>query len=107
MTSIRDRIMGKNEPKADAKAKSEPKAEAAPPPATMPDAEPPKPKPKVTLKQLTGWRDDLIDILGEIDEVDASDPYLTDAKAFGTQAVACLGKQIRAEGGDLPAGKPS
>lgn len=51
----------------------------------------PKPKTK-TPEQL---QKSLQDTLGEFPEVTAEDPYLTDAKAFLTQALACLGKQIK------------
>jgi len=37
----------------------------------------------------------LQDNLDQFPEVTADDPYLSDAKAFLQQAIACLGKQIR------------
>ena len=46
MTSLKDRIMGKSEPKAEAPSKA-------------------KPKPP-TVKQLTGLRDDVGSILGDL-----------------------------------------
>ena len=122
MTSIRDRIMGTGKDKP--KAKAEPKAEPKPPsgdhgppdggeplvmptPSPLPEVEPPKPKPRATSKQLNGWRDGLASILGDLEEVATDDPYLIDAQAFATQARVSLEKQIKAEGGDRPTGKPA
>jgi hypothetical protein len=42
---------------------------------------------------------DLEGALKKLQELASTDPYLTDAQAFLTQAIACLGKQVTVEFG--------
>ena len=47
---------------------------------------------------------DLADILEDLKALQSTDPYLTDADAFLTQAIVCIEKQIVTEGKpDAPA----
>jgi hypothetical protein len=90
---IKEWLMSKDKPE------TEPVEADAPMPPPMAEPEPmPKPKP-ISARGLAEIQKELGEVLKRLAAAQSSDPYLADAQAFLTQAVACLGKQITAEGG--------
>ena len=63
----------------------------------------PKRRRRTSIRTMKG---DLQDILDDLIALASTDPYLTDAQAFLTQAIVMIEKQIIAEGGPKPEPKP-
>jgi hypothetical protein len=83
--------MGKAPDKADASNKAEA-------PAKAPRKAPARPR----RRSVNTIKGDLEMSLADLIALASSDPYLVDAQAFLTQAVACLGKQVMTEGRKEP-----
>ena len=58
------------------------------------------PKRQRVMRRAVNEGRDTLEQLGEVSGVASAEPYLTDAKAFITQAVVMLRKQLVSEYGD-------
>jgi hypothetical protein len=74
----------------------------APAKAEAPSKAPRKAPARPRRRSVNTIKADLEMSLADLIALASTDPYMTDAQAFLTQAVACLGKQVMAEGRNDP-----